>query len=345
MYKNNYRFSILIPGWNAESYVENCITSILENDYKSYQIITIVGGRDNSYSIALKLQKEYPDKIIALEQKIPHKNKACNLGLEKVNGDIIVITDIDCIYQKDWLSRVNEIFQDKKYNVITGLYFPFPNIKNSLTEFVNIKQASNLINFKHASVVKGNKLCGANSMFRKELFFTKIGKFDENVRTGDDKFLGIEFNKKGESLYFFQDIYVYTEFYSNDLIKFVKHRIRWSKDIFIFPLTKKEKLRLIVSFIIAIFKLFYPIFSIIIALLFFNAFYIWLFILPWLIFYFSYLIKFYFDLKSKSIKVNSQLKKNFNYKKAFNIVPLMFFIFGLINIIGLIYPKKIKWHK
>lgn len=343
MTKINYKISILIPGWNAEIYVENCIKSLLNNDYDNYKIITIVGGTDNSFNICLKLQKENPDRIIALEQKIPHKNKALNSGLKYVDGDIIVITDIDCIYQQNWLSKINEIFQNNKYNVITGLYLPFPDSNNTLGEFNKIKHGYSLISFEHDKEVIGNKLCGANAAFRKEVFLNKIGKFEEFSKTGDDKILGIMFNKQGEKLYYFQDIYVFTECYSNSILKFIKRRIRWARDLFI-TLEKKHIIPLLLSFFISGFKLFYPIFAILIALIFFSPFYIWLFLLPWFIFYISYLIRFYFDLKKMSIKVNSQLNLNLSYKKAFKIIPLLFFAYGIVTFISLIYPKRHKWY-
>jgi len=190
MSQNGFKLTILIPRWNAEPYIENCLNSLLKNDYDDYKIIVIAGGTKNSFKIALRYQKKYPRKIIALEQKIPHKNKALNLGLKEADGDIIVITDIDCVYQKNWLSRINEIFQDEKYNVITGSFIPYQDRENSLVEFNNIIHGNNDIKFPHAEIIIGNKLCGANAMFRREVFMNKIGKFEEVSRTGDDKILG-----------------------------------------------------------------------------------------------------------------------------------------------------------
>lgn len=343
MSKMEFNISVLIPGWNAEKYIENCIKSLLENDYKNFKIIIIVGGLDKSFEIALKFQKLYPNKIKALEQKTPHKNKALNLGLVEVEGDIIVITDVDCVYQKNWLSRINEIFQDKKSNVITGSFLPFQDRKNSLAEFNRIRHGTAIINNKHTEVVTGTKLCGANAAFRKEVFLRKIGKFEEISKTGDDKILGMQFNEKGEEIYFFRDIYVFTECYSNNFKKFIRRRIRWARDLFINPLEKKQVFKLLLSFGVALFKLFYPIVAIIISFIFFNPSYIILLLLPWIIFYCIWLINFYLEIKRVSSKVNNQLRTEFNYKKAFKIGPILFFAFGIITIVSLIYPKRHKW--
>ena len=340
----DYKLSLLIPGWNAQKYIKNCVISLLENDYKNFEIILITGGSDNSYTISLKLHEKYPNKIKILKQEIPHKNTALNIGLKEAEGDIIVLTDIDCVYQRNWLNKINEIFQNKIYNIITGLYLPFPNRKNSLAEFNRIKMGNNLISFENEKVIIGNKLCGANAAFRKEIFLNKIGKFDEKIPTGDDKVLGITFNKKGEELYYFRDIYVYTECYSNSIKGFIRSRIRWAKDLFI-TLNKKIILRLLISFSLAFFKLFYPLFALFFWFFFFNLSYLWLILLifPWFIFFIFYLVFFYFRLKKLCFKVNNQLGTNLSYKKAFRVVPILFFAYSIITIISLIYPKRNKW--
>jgi len=291
----NYKLSLLIPGWNADQYIENCVVSLMENDYDNFEIILITGGFDDSHDISLSLQRRYPSKIKVLKQEIPHKNIALNIGLKQVEGDIIILSDVDCVYNANWLSKINEIFQNKKYNVITGLYFPFPEIKNSLAEYNRIKTGNNLLNFEDNSIIIGNKLCGANAAFRKEIFLTKIGKFDESVPTGDDKILGITFNKKGEDLYYFRLIYVYTECYSNSVRNFIKRRIRWARDLFI-TIEKKDVIKLLILFSVALFKLFYPVLAILSWLIFFNFSYIWLMLLisPWVIFFFFYHVKEYF---------------------------------------------------
>ena len=340
-----YKLSILIPSWNGEKYIENCINSILENDYGNYQIISIAGGIDQGYNLSIKLQEKEPNKIVALKQEKGGKNKALNQSIEIIDGDIIVITDVDCIYPKHWLSNINEIFQEEKIKVITGLNLPFQHHTNSLAEFNRIRIGYTLVNFPDAGIIVGNKLWGGNSAFHKEIFDKKIGKFEEVSKTGDDKILGMEFNKQGEDIYFFRDIYVYTEHYSNNLKFFINHRIRWAKDLFI-DLDKKDIPKLLFLLGIGLFKFLYPLLALIGWLILFQHSLILLLILisPWIIFYLLYIVRFFFELRKKSKKVNKELGTKFSHWKAFKIVPLMFFVFGIISIRSFINPKKRKWY-
>ncbi|MHA1696612.1 MAG: glycosyltransferase [Candidatus Helarchaeota archaeon] len=341
----NYFFSILIPGWNAEKYIERCVNSILENDYKNFQIILIVGGKDNSFKIAKELERKHENIIIALEQEVPHKNRALNKALQLVKGDIIIITDIDCIYQKNWLSKINKHFQNPKYKVITGPYFPYPDRNTSLAEFIRINKGEALKRFQHRKEIIGNKLCGANAAFRKEIFDKKIGRFEEESITGDDKILGMMFNKRNEKVYYFQDIYIFTELHSNNLKKYIKHQIRWERDLFINKLTLKQKFVLFLQLSAGLLKFFYPPIILLISILFFNFQYFLIFMIPWFLFYIIFIIKYYFDLKKKyKIAMSDDIDVKFDYKKAFKIVPLIFFVFGIIAIVYIAYPKRHKWY-
>lgn len=346
----NYNLSILIPAWNAEKYIENSVESLLENDYKNFKIYLIIGGIDNTYNLALKLKEKYPEKIYVLEQKVPNKNKALNIGLKEIDGEIIILTDIDCLFHENWLKRINEIFQNEKYNVITGWHLPFKGDNSSLAEYLRIISAYKIVTDPEISI---NTLTGANTAFRREVFQKKIGKFDETVKIGTDRKLGKAFTQNNENIYFFKDIYVYTEYFSSNYKKFIKRETRWVRmPLYLlkknYILDKKFVIKKIaINFLIGIFRLVYPLFAILFSILYLNCNYLFLFLSPWVLYYFFYLIKYFIKLKKRSRVISSEINLKFNYKKAYKIIPLLFFINGIVilkSYFGYLNPRtRTKW--
>ena len=75
--------SIVIPVYNSEKYLEECLNSVLDQTYENIEIIVVDdGSTDSSYDIL----KKYSDKIVVLSQKNSGLASALNLGISKMNG-------------------------------------------------------------------------------------------------------------------------------------------------------------------------------------------------------------------------------------------------------------------
>ncbi len=94
----NIKFSIIIPVYNVEEYLAECIDSILSQDYNNIQILCINdGSTDNS----LKLLEKYAKKdrrIKIFSQKNQGQGIARNVGIKNATGDYIMFIDPD-----DWI--------------------------------------------------------------------------------------------------------------------------------------------------------------------------------------------------------------------------------------------------
>lgn len=108
--KKDYKYSIIIPNYNNEAYLEKCINSILNQTYKNYEIIFIDDvSTDNSVKIAKKLLKGH--KVIELNRK-RYNGGTRNVGILEATGDYII-----CIDSDDWLknNKVIETINDNLY--------------------------------------------------------------------------------------------------------------------------------------------------------------------------------------------------------------------------------------
>lgn len=92
--------TIIIPVFNAEKYLENCLKSVINQTYKNIEIIIVDdGSTDNSFKIYNKyLNIEKRLKVINIENS--GVSKARNIGLENSNGEWVTFIDAD-----DWLER------------------------------------------------------------------------------------------------------------------------------------------------------------------------------------------------------------------------------------------------
>ena len=101
--KKDYKFSVIIPNYNNERWLEKCLNSVLNQTYKNYEIIFIDDmSEDNSLEIANRLLKP-PHKVL----KVPYKKYnggTRNIGILEATGDYVVCLDSD-----DWLKNENTL--------------------------------------------------------------------------------------------------------------------------------------------------------------------------------------------------------------------------------------------
>lgn len=87
--------SIVIPIYNAECYLEKCITTILELSFKSYELILVNdGSKDNSLKICEKFAQQ-DKRVRILNQDNKGVSVARNNGMSAAEGDFIVFIDAD----------------------------------------------------------------------------------------------------------------------------------------------------------------------------------------------------------------------------------------------------------
>ena len=83
----NPLISIIIPVYNVEKYIEDCITSVITQSYNNLELILVDdGSTDNSYAICESFCKK--DGRIKLETvNRGGVNAARNIGIEKSKGE------------------------------------------------------------------------------------------------------------------------------------------------------------------------------------------------------------------------------------------------------------------
>lgn len=184
-------FSVIIPLYNKENYVENALKSILNQTFTDYEII-IVNDCSTDKSVA-KIEPYLSEKISLIHHK---KNKGLsatrNTGIKNAKTEYVTYLDADDLWKPTFLETIHRLiinFPEAKifgtnYEEVYGdkILKPFNNSDTLTDDFegiidffkINIKQGI----YNHGSVC-----------FHKAVF-EKVGFYDETINFSED----IDFN-------------------------------------------------------------------------------------------------------------------------------------------------------
>lgn len=111
-------FSIIIPVYNVEKYISNCIESILNQSFFSFELILVIDGSlDNSEQICLRFsQKDNRIKVLSKENGGP--GSARNLGIENSIGKFIYFVDADDWIEKDLLLDCSKVLHQGDFDIV-----------------------------------------------------------------------------------------------------------------------------------------------------------------------------------------------------------------------------------
>ena len=104
------KFSILVPVYNVEKYLEQCVESLLNQTYEGeYEIILVDdGSTDSSGVICNRYAKNNPDKIRIVHKKNEGLVSARQAGIETASGEYSLFVDSDDFVEKNLLEAVND---------------------------------------------------------------------------------------------------------------------------------------------------------------------------------------------------------------------------------------------
>ena len=115
---SNVAISIIIPVYNCEAYLGQCVDSVLNQSLKEIEIICIDdGSSDCSLAILQDYAKQYED-IHIYSQENSGSGMARNLGLHHATGEYVAFLDADDFYlDYDALEKMYRVCKQKKISV------------------------------------------------------------------------------------------------------------------------------------------------------------------------------------------------------------------------------------
>lgn len=187
------RVSIIIPAYNAEKTLAECLAACLTQDYPDFEIIVVDdGSTDGTSAVSQRFEA-----VRYHHQSNSGPASARNTGARIASGDLLVYTDSDCIPQSDWLRQLTRGFEEGVV-AVGGTYA----IANPASRLARVVQAE--IGQRHRQFKRDVDFLGSFNVAYRRDAFEATGGFDETYRqaSGEDNDLAYRLHDQGGRMVF-----------------------------------------------------------------------------------------------------------------------------------------------
>ena len=141
----NIKFSIIIPSYNVERFIEKAIQSIFNQSYTNYEIIIVDDGSSDATVDVINRCKN--DKVNLIETKHQGVSAARNIGIRLAKGDYIIFLDSDD-YIENWLLETiaKKLLRKSNIEAFVGMFNTVKedeNLHGCYTEILNKRCINN----------------------------------------------------------------------------------------------------------------------------------------------------------------------------------------------------------
>jgi hypothetical protein len=172
--------SIIIPNYNHARYLGDAIRSVLDQEYREFEIIVVDdGSTDNSREVV----EGFGDRVRYIWQENQGLSAARNTGIRAAKGEVVSFLDADDMYTPDFLSTLESVLEAVSDIEAAYCGFQFMDIEGQLLPQSELK-AVPARQFYHV-LLRGNFLA-AHCMLVRKRTFEKVGLFDEGLRACED---------------------------------------------------------------------------------------------------------------------------------------------------------------
>lgn len=179
--------SVIVPVYNAEKYLSDCVESLLVQSYRPFELIFVNDGSTDSSQALLEHYAARHDCMRVVYQKNMGVSGARNAALDLARGAYIAFCDSDDVVHADWLAELVSALESVDAQMACCSYAPFEN--GSAPEYtqsdVPLKRSDNLADM-YRGVLCADDVRGY--LFNK-LFVREIIEFEPKLRFRTDLFI------------------------------------------------------------------------------------------------------------------------------------------------------------
>lgn len=193
------KLSIIVPTYNAEKYLDECIQSVLCEMNEDVELLLINdGSKDNSLNICKRYSRE---NIRVVNNENHGVSYSRDFGIEMAQGDFILFLDADDFLLKGWKSTIDKALE----NDFDVAYFNHSKMVETKLDILD-----SMIGFPDCPL---KNMAGIlDKIYRRKFILDNKIRFNENIINGEDELFNIQVILAAENwLFVEQSLYFYRQ--------------------------------------------------------------------------------------------------------------------------------------
>ena len=226
--------SVIIPVYNLEKYIEECVHSVCSQTYKQLEIIIVDdGSSDGSLDICQRLAGE-DERIIVVTQKNAGVTMARKKGLSLATGEYVAFVDGDDYLEPDMYSHMMQNIAG--YDLVASGYFYHLSdgcVEKRFDDFEGVYQTKKEMQqiwdkmIYNLEINKINSIIPAlwNKVYKKELAQNIMEKVDANIFYGEDAVFLFQYLLECKSVFFYKEAFYHYRFRKESVCRSTNERM------------------------------------------------------------------------------------------------------------------------
>ena len=207
--------TIIVPIYNAETFIEETVKSILTQTYGKLEVILINdGSEDNSKKICQRLAVE-DTRIVFVSKENEGVSTTRNLGIKMANGKYVTFVDADDLLPEYAVENMVKVIDGTKYDAVFAqhaylyeenkLVERLPRVECGTYTYDMLKDK--LLDDGTLTGMLFGSVCGA--LYRRDTIVSNHILFDGSMTVNEDGFFNMEFIRNADQIYVMEKPYVY----------------------------------------------------------------------------------------------------------------------------------------
>lgn len=146
------QISVIIPVYNVEKYLDDCVRSVLNQSFQNFEIILVDDGSTDTSGQLCDDWAKKDERIVVIHIPNSGVSVARNTGAQKALGKYIYFLDSDDFIAPFWLEELHRIMEDTSADIVKG-GICYVKDSPSLSPFADNIDVYKTISFKSAETL------------------------------------------------------------------------------------------------------------------------------------------------------------------------------------------------